>query len=101
MGHTVGLDEHYFKPGENYVLQEYLKAVGNLTINEENRLKIKVKEQISKTESCEYIIKTKLHEKEKEIEHLMHNDKEKEDALATLSDQVMKLMAEVQALKKK
>jgi integrase len=39
LGHSIGLDDHYFKPGENYVLQEYLKAVDNLTINEENRLR--------------------------------------------------------------
>jgi hypothetical protein len=24
MGHSIGLDDHYFKPGENYVLREYL-----------------------------------------------------------------------------
>ena len=39
LGHSLGLDDHYFKPGENYVLQEYLKAVDNLTISEENRLR--------------------------------------------------------------
>jgi hypothetical protein len=42
----------------------------------------------------------KSSEREKEIEELRHNDKVKEDALATLSDQVMKLMVEVQELKK-
>ena len=30
MGHSIGLDDHYFKPGENDVLQEYLKAVDML-----------------------------------------------------------------------
>jgi hypothetical protein len=45
-------------------------------------------------------IDANLQEKEKEIEELRHNDKVKEDALATLSDQVMKLMVEVQELKK-
>ena len=44
MGHSIGLDDHYFTPGDTYVLQEYLKAVDNLTINEENRLRIKVEE---------------------------------------------------------
>ena len=43
MGHSIGLDDHYFKPSKNDVLQEYLKAVDYLTINEENRLKRKVK----------------------------------------------------------
>jgi hypothetical protein len=40
MGHSIGLDDHYFTPGENYVLQEYLKAANFLTINQENRLKL-------------------------------------------------------------
>lgn len=44
LGHSIGLDDHYFKPGENYVLQEYLKAVDNLTINEENRLRKEIVE---------------------------------------------------------
>jgi hypothetical protein len=44
MGHSIGLDDHYYKPGDNFVLQEYLKAVDYLTINEENRLRKKVKE---------------------------------------------------------
>ena len=39
MGHSLGLDDNYFKPGENNVLEEYLKAVDYLTINEENRLR--------------------------------------------------------------
>ncbi len=40
MGHSIGLIDHYFTPGENYVLQEYLKAANFLTINEENILKL-------------------------------------------------------------
>ena len=40
MGHSIGLDDHYFKPSKNDVLQEYLKAIDALTINQENRLKI-------------------------------------------------------------
>ena len=48
MGHSIGLDDHYFTPGDTYVLQEYLKAVNNLTINEENRLRIKLDELTKK-----------------------------------------------------
>jgi integrase len=44
MGHSIGLDDHYFKPSENDVLQEYLTAVDYLTINEENRLRKQVQE---------------------------------------------------------
>ncbi len=44
MGHSVGLDDSYFRPTEKQLLTEYLKAVNELTINEENRLKKKVTE---------------------------------------------------------
>jgi integrase len=41
-GHSVGIDEHYCKPSEADLLDEYMKGVDNLTINPENRLKRKV-----------------------------------------------------------
>jgi hypothetical protein len=53
MGHSIGLDDHYFTPGESYVLQEYLKSVDNLTINEENRLRIKLDELTKKNDEIE------------------------------------------------
>jgi hypothetical protein len=63
-----------------------LKAVDFLTINEENRLKLKVEELTERTKEDDYIIKSKLDERD--------------DAITTLSDQLMKVMAEVQELKK-
>jgi hypothetical protein len=57
-------------PTEQDVLTEYLKAVDNLTINEENRLKIKVEELTAKTETNEYIINHGLKEKEVEVQNL-------------------------------
>jgi len=42
LGHKIGLTSVYYKPTEDEMLAEYMKAVNNLTINEENRLKIKV-----------------------------------------------------------
>ena len=53
MGHNIGLDDHYFKPGEDFILQEYLKAVNNLTINEENRLRKEIADLISKNNVLE------------------------------------------------
>ena len=46
LGHSTGLDDKYYRPGD--LLQEYLKAIDALTINEENRLKKKVEESESK-----------------------------------------------------
>ena len=42
MGQSTGLEASYFRPNEKQLLTEYLKAVNELTINEENRLKKKV-----------------------------------------------------------
>jgi single-stranded DNA-specific DHH superfamily exonuclease len=42
-GHNLkGNDSSYVRTSQESLLQEYLKAVNELTINEENRLKIKV-----------------------------------------------------------
>jgi len=46
-------------------------------------------------------VQTKVEHLENENQRLRHSDQMKEDVLATLSDQVMKLMVEVQELKKR
>ena len=53
MGHNIGLDDHYFKPEDDFVLHEYLKAVNNLTINEENRLRKEITDLIRKNNVLE------------------------------------------------
>jgi integrase len=42
MGHKVGLEVNYYKPTEEDIESEYMKAIDALTINPENRLKRKV-----------------------------------------------------------
>ena len=39
MGHNIGLSGSYYKPTEREVLEDYLKAIDLLTVNEENRLR--------------------------------------------------------------
>ena len=82
VGHKYsrGLDVNYDRTSEDDRLQEYLKAMDLLTISPENRLR------------------KEIHDKDQIINHKLQ---EKDDALVTLSDQVMKLMAEVQELKQK
>ena len=46
LGHKIGLASAYYKPTEQEMLNEYLKAVGLLTINEENRLKLKLEQRV-------------------------------------------------------
>jgi integrase len=100
MGHDIGISGSYYKPTEREILEDYLKAVDKLTINYDKlTLHKQVSELTEKSKEENYIIKGKLSEKEKEIDVLRKQQGERDDALATLSDQVMKLMAEVQELK--
>ncbi len=101
MNHSTGISDSYYRATAQELLEDYLKALEMLSINDDKiTLQKQVAELTEKSKEENYIIKGKLSEKEKEIEELKHNDKVKEDALATLSDQVMKLMVEVQELKK-
>lgn len=43
LGHKIGLAAAYYKPSDDDFLIEFQKAINNLTINEEYRLKMKVK----------------------------------------------------------
>jgi hypothetical protein len=70
LGHSIGLDDHYFKPGDNYVLQEYLKAVDNLTINEENRLRKELINLTQKNSELE-VMESKHKEEIQAIRHDM------------------------------
>lgn len=40
MDHSFGESQNYHRPTEDELLEDYLKVVGLLTINEENRLKL-------------------------------------------------------------
>jgi hypothetical protein len=42
MGRSIDLDDNYYRPGSEEIMQEYLKAVNLLTINEENRLRMEL-----------------------------------------------------------
>jgi hypothetical protein len=87
MGHNIGVSASYYKPTEREVMEDYLKAVPMLTTNSDNLILHKqVQELTEKTNNNDYLLKAKL--------------QEKDDALITLSDQVMNLMAEVQELKR-
>jgi len=42
LGHKIGLASVYYKPTEQEMLEEYEKAIDNLTINPANRLQRKI-----------------------------------------------------------
>jgi hypothetical protein len=52
LGHDIGLTGRYYKPTEQDLLNEYLKAVPLLTISDEERLKVELKE--NQIESSQY-----------------------------------------------
>jgi hypothetical protein len=87
MSHDTGIVQHYLRPKEEDILSEYQKAIPLLTVNQEDNTLIEkeIEELREKNENNEYIIRSRL--------------QEKDDAYITLSDQVMKLMEEVKQLK--
>jgi hypothetical protein len=88
MGHSIGISASYYRPTEREVLDDYIKAIPLLTISgNKSFLQAQVEELTEKTNSNDYLLKARL--------------QEKDDALTTLSDQVMKLTAEVQELKQR
>jgi hypothetical protein len=101
MNHSVGISDSYYRATENEMYENYLKAIDFLTINNDKlTLQKQVAELTEKSKQENYIIKGKLSEKENEIQMLSQRDSVNTDAISTLSDQVMKLMVEVQELKK-
>jgi hypothetical protein len=69
MGHDIGISASYYKPTEREVMEDYLKAVDTLTINSDRIvLQKQVTELKEKSKDSEYVIKGKLHEKDKQIE---------------------------------
>jgi len=68
MGHDIDISESYWRPTEQEVLADYLKAVDVLTINgDKSRLQKQVEDLKQETKDNEYIIKGKLQEKDEEL----------------------------------
>ena len=70
MGHKIGLASAYCRPTEQEMLAEYMKAVNNLTINEENRLRIKVEKLESEKDKFD-IFAMKVSDNFRKIEEKM------------------------------
>jgi integrase len=66
LGHKISLAGAYYRPTEEEMFDEYEKAVNNLTINEENRLKMKI-EKLEVEKSQFQTLATKIEAIEKKI----------------------------------
>lgn len=68
IGHSTGISDSYYRPTENQLLEDYLKTVNVLTINDDKILSDNQLSELTEKYSTEsYVIKGKLEEKEKEI----------------------------------
>ena len=97
MGHSIGISDSYYRITENDLLNDYLNAVHFLTISESTILKEQATQLSQQTKE---IVHEELKEKNVELQQIKEHDQMNMDAIAALSDQVMKLMREVELLKK-
>ena len=86
MAHSLGESGNYHRPTETQLLEDYLKAVDLLTVNEEYRLSKKINELQEKNEEKDYVIKGKLHEKDEQINQLMKKQEKFEQMIQRLID---------------
>ncbi len=73
MGHTIGVSDCYYKPSEREILDDCSKAISVLTIDKNNNnalIEKEIKELKEKNENNEYVIQSKLQERDEQIESL-------------------------------
>jgi hypothetical protein len=101
MNHSCGISDNYYRIIKAELLEDYLKAVDLLTINSDKLiLQKQVLELKEKSKEENYIIEGKLSEKEKEILLLRQRDSVNTDAISALSDQLTKVIQDIEILKK-
>lgn len=99
VGHDIGIKGSYYRPTTEDLLDAYSQGIDALTINEENRLKkhvVKLKSENDELKQYSKQIdemKSKEQQKDKEINTLT-------ETVAGLSDQVMKMMKQMEEIRK-
>lgn len=96
MGHSIGISDSYYRISESELLEDYLKAIDHLTINESNILRRQVTERLDNTNE---VFELKLQKRDREILTMKKQDQLSTDAIASLSDQIIKLQEEIESLK--
>jgi predicted transcriptional regulator len=81
MGHSTGISDAYYRPNENELLDDYLKSIDSLTVDDTRKLKIEV-------ESLKADI-SELEQKNKRIEELEKKQRQFEMAFQSLIDSGM------------
>lgn len=86
LGHDTGIaGSSYYRPTEQELLQDYLKAIDSLTISDQRRLERKVTELTVKLYDEEHV-KRKLEEKDRQIEGLVKRQEKFESMVQSLID---------------
>jgi hypothetical protein len=85
MGHDIGLSESYYRPTQQQVLQDFLKAIDLLTIsNDKGMLGKQLAELKQKSKDNEYIVTGKLQEKDEELKTMKEQFNTMQSQLQTL-----------------
>ncbi len=100
MGHSIGISDSYYRATESELLEDYLKAVPMLTISAEYRLQKDMEERIEQSKRNITHVELQLHEKDKAITILEERDSINTDAIMNLSDQLTRVMQEIESMKK-
>jgi len=87
MGHDIGISKPYYKPSEQELLQDYVKAIDLLTIHsDKSKLEKQIKELKEKGQDNDHLIKVKLEEKDNQIEALTKKQEQFEKLIQSLID---------------
>jgi protein-tyrosine-phosphatase len=87
VGHNTGLNKSYYKPQDEEILQEYLKAIDSLTINNENKLKKQIEEVTKERDQIKA-----MEEKHKEELNIMREEMKSKFEQIMLKVNVDKIM---------
>jgi len=101
MGHSIGLSDNYYRATEDELLKDYLIGTDFLTISGISKLEKEISELRKKNDNNEFLISSKLQDREDEIKKLKESDILKKDVLEHLSDQLIVLTNRIQELEKK
>ena len=86
LSHSTGISDSYYRATEQELLDDYLKAMDSLTIDERNKLKKRIDKLEEKNENEDYIIKARLHEKDEQIKSLLEKQEKFEQLIQSLID---------------
>jgi hypothetical protein len=97
MGHSSGISDSYWRPTEQEVLDDYLKAVVLLTVNTDQKAAIQLQKQVAeiteRNEQANYEILGKLAQREKETEAMKKQISLQEEQQQRTNDMLNKAVA--------